>query len=158
MPKNIWYQNPKTLELETLFDLANARPSAYFHARMSLFEAAKKGHLDCVKIAAELCDANGFAPVLLETNKDWAEVLIEQPDHIHIFLGDTPYGGENVFYCVPSYFHGYWYFDPMGSRNNSSIRNKTFTPEICSLVSSCQISRIVRVKPFQSQKESHCSV
>ncbi|MEH7826955.1 hypothetical protein [Gemmobacter denitrificans] len=48
--------------------------------------------------------------------------------HLHILMEDHPAYGPRVFHAVPGYLRGWWFFDEVATRNNSSIRLRHFDP------------------------------
>ena len=122
-----WFASPTHLDLSTLSRLAHADPCAYFYCPEYLYKAAEAGELDCLNLAAEVCAQKGYRPVLLNDPREWVDDLLATEKHLHILVKDEPrQPAKNVFYCVPSYLNGYWYFDTQGVRNNSSTRDAVF--------------------------------
>ena len=122
-----WFTSPTHLDLSTLARLAHAEPCAYFYCPEYLYKAAEAGELDCLNLVAEACAQKGYRPVLLNDPREWVDDLLVTKQHLHILIKDEPrQPATNVFYCVPSYLNGYWYFDTKGVRNNSSTRDAIF--------------------------------
>jgi hypothetical protein len=122
-----WFTHPTHLDLSTLARLAHADPCAYFYCPEYLYKAAEAGELDCLNLVAEVCAQKGYRPVLLNDPREWVDDLLATEKHIHILIKDEPrQRANNIFYCVPSYLNGYWYFDRHGVRNNSSTRDAVF--------------------------------
>jgi hypothetical protein len=48
--------------------------------------------------------------------------------HLHVLMEDHPAFGPRVFHAVPSYLRGWWFFDELATRNNSSARLRPFDP------------------------------
>lgn len=69
-----------------------------------------------------------YAPVLEQGGEAIDEMARADLRHLHVVMHDAPRYAQNVFSAVPSYLHGYWYFDEVGTRNNSSIRLAQFRP------------------------------
>jgi hypothetical protein len=122
-----WFTSPTHLDLSTLARLAHADPCAYFYCPEYLYKSAEAGELDCLNLVAEVCAQKGYRPVLLNDPREWVDDLLATEQHLHILVKDEPrQPAKNVFYCVPSYLNGYWYFDTHGVRNNSSTRDAVF--------------------------------
>jgi hypothetical protein len=43
-------------------------------------------------------------------------------------MEDRPLYAPTAFHCVPSYLHGFWFFDEVATRNNSTARLARFDP------------------------------
>jgi hypothetical protein len=126
-----WFTSPTHLDLSTLARLAHADPCAYFYCPEYLYKAAEAGELDCLNIVADICAQKGYRPVLLNDPREWVDDLLATEKHLHILIKDEPrQPAKNVFYCVPSYLKGYWYFDRVGVRNNSSTRDAQFDANV----------------------------
>ncbi len=122
-----WFTSPTHLDLSTLAGLAHADPCAYFYCPEYLYKATEAGELDCLNLVAEVCAQKGYRPILLNDPRAWVDDLLATDRHLHILIKDEPRTpAKNVFYCVPSYLNGYWYFDTKGVRNNSSTRDAAF--------------------------------
>ena len=122
-----WFTHPTHLDLSTLARLAHSDPYVYFYCPEYLYKAAEAGELDCLNLVAEVCAQKGYRSVLLNDPREWVDDLLVTEKHIHILIKDEPrQRTNNIFYCVPSYLNGYWYFDHQGVRNNSSTRGAVF--------------------------------
>ena len=103
-------------------------PTLFLHARDRLAEALERGHFKLLHGLAAHAAGQGLAVELVEFSPEGQDRAIAQGGHTHVFLDDRPAYGPNAFHCVPSYLHGFWFFDEVGSRNNSLMRMHKFDP------------------------------
>jgi hypothetical protein len=103
--------------------------TVFFHAKDSLLLSANAGKLDFVNLVSDICRSAGYKVSILNSSGP-DEELRTDTRHIHILMNDRPCYGPNTFACVPSYLRGFWYFDELATRNNSSIRLKEFRPDL----------------------------
>ncbi|MGB0959061.1 MAG: hypothetical protein ACPGVK_02325 [Halocynthiibacter sp.] len=105
-------------------------PTVFFHTDRLSLSKMRQGKLDFICQLVTFFQANGYGieATKIQTNRV-EEVALSDHRHIHILVHDHPVVAENVFYAVPAYLNGFWYFDALGSRNNSSIKFAAFEPE-----------------------------
>lgn len=104
----------------------------FFHARDKLAATLARGGFRLLTALADHAIARGWGVELLPYQADTAEICLRQGGHLHVFLEDRPGYAANAFYAVPSYLRGYWYFDEIGTRNNSSHRLRRFDERLLS--------------------------
>ena len=114
------------LDQAAIADLPDRPPTVFVHAMPNLMPGAAAGKLDFVQLLTGLLAGCGFRPVLVAAGDLIDKAIAAHRGHLHIVLGDQPRYAPNVFSVVPAYLNGYWYFDELGSRNNSSIRLRRF--------------------------------
>ena len=102
--------------------------SLVFHARDKLAVSLQAGRFKLLTALAAHAAAQGWPVEVAELTAAGQDAAVACPRHLHIFMGDRPVYAPNVFHCVPGYLHGYWYFDEIGSRNNSLARLSRFDP------------------------------
>lgn len=125
----VWHNNISYSPSEALsFISANSKPTAYFYSLGGLLESAENDQLDFIKILKEIFNDIGYLSVLINGTQLDAP-LQAKPNDIHIWMIERPlstsFNGQ-IMYCFPSYLYGFWYFDPKGIRNNSSIHDLTY--------------------------------
>lgn len=107
----------------------NALPQTlFFHARDRLSEALQAGHFKLMNGLADHARFKGLDVEVVTFSAATQDLALEQGGHCHIFMDDRPAYGLNALHCVPSYLHGFWFFDEIGSRNNSLMRLHRFDP------------------------------
>lgn len=107
--------------------LAALAPSVFFHARPKLAESLVAGRFKLLGAFADYAARQGRGVEVLHTSEA-SRGLIDARQHLHVFMDDRPVFAPNCFHCVPAYLRGYWYFDELATRNNSSIRLLPFNP------------------------------
>lgn len=108
--------------------LLDRPPSLFFHARKKLAEGMLARRFALLAALADHAAGRGVMPEVL-IHSGASRALIERDDrHLHILMEDAPLFARNVFHAVPAYLRGYWYFDEVASRNNSSHRLRPFNP------------------------------
>ncbi len=100
----------------------------FFHARDKLAAALQNGHFRLMTGLAERAQAAGLGVELVTFSPRGQEAALADPRHLHIFMDDRPAYGPNIFHSVPSYLHGFWYFEEVGTRNNALMRLAKFDP------------------------------
>ena len=98
-----------------------------FHARGKLAESLHGGKFRLLGAFAAHAFAAGW-PVTILTYGPQSRPLVEAGGHLHVLMEDQPLYAANCVHAVPSYLRGYWYFDEVASRNNSSHRLRRFDP------------------------------
>lgn len=98
------------------------------HAREKLATSLMKGHFKLLTALGSHAAAKGWGTEVVAFTSEGQDTAIACPRHLHIFMDDRPVYAPNAFHCVPSYLHGYWYFDEIGSRNNAQTRLARFDP------------------------------
>lgn len=109
--------------------LAGLPPTLFFHARAKLAQALEKRHFKLLTAFADHARGQGWRVEVLDGAAGQHEVAAAYPQHLHVFMEDRPFYARNVFHCVPSYLRGYWFFDQIGTRNNSLARLALFDVE-----------------------------
>lgn len=103
-------------------------PTLFFHARDRLSEALQAGHFKLMNALSDHARFRGVDVEIITYSPTTQDMAIEHGGHSHIFMDDRPAYGRNAFHCVPSYLHGFWFFDEIGTRNNSLMRVNRFDP------------------------------
>lgn len=106
--------------------LADLPPTLFFHARAKLAQALEKRHFKLLSAFADHARARDWRVEVLDTAPGQHEVAAAFPQHLHVFMEDRPFYARNIFHCVPSYLRGFWFFDQIGTRNNSLQRLAPF--------------------------------
>ncbi|MES2436330.1 MAG: hypothetical protein V4586_21155 [Pseudomonadota bacterium] len=106
--------------------LADLPPTLFFHARAKLAQALEKRHFKLLTAFADHARAQGWRVEILDGIAGQHEVAAAFPQHLHVFMEDRGFYARNIFHCVPSYLRGYWFFDQIGTRNNSLQRLAPF--------------------------------
>lgn len=118
-------REPKWL---TTARLNAAAPTVFFHARDKLAQALLAGHFRLLGGLADHARLTGQAVEVITFDPAAQDRAMGQGGHTHIFMDDRPAYGPNAVHCVPSYLHGFWFFDELGTRNNSVMRLAKFDP------------------------------
>jgi hypothetical protein len=103
-------------------------PTLFFHARDRLSDALQAGHFKLMNGLADHAKFKGLDVEVVTFSPATQDLAIDHGGHCHIFMDDRPAYGRNAVHCVPSYLHGYWFFDEIGTRNNSLMRIQRFDP------------------------------
>lgn len=74
--------------------------------------------------------AGAHLPVAVVAYDADSHAAAADPTHVHILMEDRPLYAPTAFHCVPSYLHGFWFFDEVATRNNSSARLARFDPRV----------------------------
>ncbi len=103
-------------------------PTLFFHARDRLSEALQKGHFKLMNGLADHARFKGLDVEVVTFSAASQDTAIDHGGHYHVFMDDRPAYAANAVHCVPSYLHGFWFFDEIGTRNNSLMRLNRFDP------------------------------
>lgn len=103
-------------------------PTLFFHARDRLSEALQAGHFKLLNALADHAKFKGLDIEVVTFHPATQDTALDHGGHCHIFMDDRPAYGRNAVHCVPSYLHGFWFFDEIGTRNNSLMRLNRFDP------------------------------
>ena len=103
-------------------------PTLFFHARDRLSDALQASHFKLMNGLADHAKFKGLDIEVVTFSAATQDLALEHGGHCHIFMDDRPAYGRNAVHCVPSYLHGYWFFDEIGTRNNSLMRLHRFDP------------------------------
>ena len=99
----------------------------FFHARGKLADSLSAGKFKLLAAFAAHAAACGWGVRILNYAATSREMAMAG-GHLHVLMEDNPLYAPNCFHSVPSYLRGYWYFDEVASRNNSSHRLRKFDP------------------------------
>jgi len=102
--------------------------SVVFHARDKLAEGLGRGFFKLLDALAGHAQGLGWGVEVVEFSARGQDIAIACPRHLHVFMDDRPVYAPNAVHSVPGYLQGYWYFDEIGSRNNSAQRMRRFDP------------------------------
>ncbi len=114
---------PEWLTTARLDDLA---PTVFFHARDRMAKGLLLGHFRLLNGLADHAKGQGQLVEVVTFDPGAQDRALAQGGHSHIFMDDRPVYGPNAVHCVPSYLQGFWFFDEVGSRNNSLMRLAKF--------------------------------
>lgn len=103
-------------------------PTLFFHARDRLSKGLLAGHFALMNALADHARFKGLDTEVVTFKDSTQDLALEHGGHCHIFMDDRPAYGPNALHAVPSYLHGYWFFDEIGSRNNALTRLHRFDP------------------------------
>lgn len=106
--------------------LADLPPTLFFHARAKLALALEKRHFKLLTAFADHARAQGWRVEVVDSAVGQHEIAASHPQHLHVFMEDRGFYARNIFHCVPSYLRGFWFFDQIGTRNNSLQRLAPF--------------------------------
>lgn len=110
--------------------LASLPLALIFHARPKLATSLSEGRFKFLSALAAHARAQGLELHLTHFSREGQRLAMDDDLHFHILLDDMPGYALNCMYCVPSYFRGFWFFDEVGTRNNSTQRIERFRPEM----------------------------
>ncbi len=100
--------------------------SLIFHARGKLAASLVAGKFRLLGAFAAHAAGQGWQVEVVEYSDLSHPAATDGGGHLHILMEDRPLYGPGVFHAVPSYLRGYWYFDEVATRNNSSLRLANF--------------------------------
>ncbi len=106
------------------------KPCAVFYSQFGLLDAAHSQKLDFVTHLTSLFNAADIDCLLVNADNFDGPTEIRKNDYC-IWMVERPptiAHRPNQFHVFPAYLHGFWYCDPKGLRNNSSISDATFKP------------------------------
>lgn len=106
--------------------LEAAPPTLIFHAREKLAVTLARGGFRLLATLVAHAETSGWGVEIVPYSRETADLALAQGGHLHVFLEDRPAYAPNAFHAVPGYLRGYWYFDEIGTRNNSSHRLRRF--------------------------------
>lgn len=102
-------------------------PTMFIFGRPQALRSVVAGRLKLVELLARYALAAGVKVELVgepHPSPNFAHEMF----HLRLFLADRALFASNAFHSVPAYLRGYAYLEETGTRNNSSIRLKTFDP------------------------------
>ena len=101
----------------------------FIFGRPQALASVVAGRLKLVELVARYALAAGLDVELVgEPHADTR--FAQDSHHMRLYLADRAVYAPNTFHSVSAYLRGYAYFEETGTRNNSSIRLKTFDPSI----------------------------
>lgn len=103
-------------------------PTLFLHARDRLAASLQAGHFRLLTTLADHARFAGLDVEVVPFSPDLQDLAVRQGGHCHIFMDDRPVYGANALHCVPAYLYDFWFFDEIGSRNNSLMRLHRFDP------------------------------
>lgn len=101
-----------------------------FHARAKLANTLLQGGFRLLSSLADYAGNRGWGVEVVPFSPETQQIALENPAHLHVFMDDRPVYAPNAFYSVPTYLRGFWYFDEIGTRNNSTLRLRQFDPRL----------------------------
>jgi len=103
-------------------------PALVFHTKGPHAEKLLAGGFQLLGALAGHAAAKGWGVEAVEFTAASPRVAAADTRHLHVLMEDHPAYGPRVFHAVPSYLRGWWFFDELAARNNSSIRLRSFDP------------------------------
>ncbi|WP_146010281.1 hypothetical protein [Acidimangrovimonas sediminis] len=103
---------------------------ALVYSQDKLLEAACAGRLDFLSTLSGLLERNGYRLAPVDGLTAVAPVA-PRPGLLNIWMIErppVPATRPDLVHCFPGYLNGFWFFDPLGVRNNSSVRLRDFRP------------------------------
>ncbi|MFQ6551988.1 hypothetical protein AAD018_006535 [Aestuariibius insulae] len=85
--------------------------------------------MDGLNLLVSVLEERGYPVEWRDMSGDIERLAKSDRRHLHVVVDDAPLCGPNILYCGPSYLRGFWYVDPVGIRNSSSMQTKPFRPE-----------------------------
>lgn len=107
---------------------SGSRPSLVFHTKGPHAEKLLAGGFRLLGALAGHAAAHGWDVQAVEFTDASPTFAAADNRHIHVMMEDFPAFGPRVFHAVPGYLRGWWFFDELATRNNSSIRFQPFDP------------------------------
>ncbi len=122
--------------------LSRAGPHLVFHARDRMLAGLTANRFRLLSALA----ARAPLPVAVVAFDDASHAAAADPTHVHILMEDRPLYAPTAFHCVPAYLHGFWFFDEVASRNNSTARLARFDPRAVSAAFAADFTARLRQK------------
>lgn len=110
--------------------LAEMPDTVVFHARKKMLDNLVAGRFGLLGALAAHAVGQGWQIVGMPFKAATQDIALSNPRHLHVFLDDRPVYARNAMHVVPSYLHGFWFADEVGSRNNSLMRMESFDPAL----------------------------
>lgn len=110
--------------------LDSLRPSLIFHARPKLATSLSQGKFKLMNALAGAGRDAGLDLHLAHFSREVQRRVMADGRHYHVIMDDMPGYAHNTVFTVPSYLRGFWFFDEVGTRNNSTNRLVPFRPEL----------------------------
>jgi Capsule polysaccharide biosynthesis protein len=110
--------------------LADMPDTVVFHARKKMLDNLIAGRFQLLGAFAAHVVAKGWQVIGVPYKAATQDIALSNPRHLHVFMDDRPVYARNAVHIVPSYLHGFWFADELGSRNNSLMRMETFDPAL----------------------------
>lgn len=110
--------------------LASLPPALIFHARPKLANSLFEGKFKFLNALAAHAQGQGLQLHITHFSRETQRMVMMDEDHQHLIMDDMPGYSLNTMFCVPSYFRGFWFFDEVGTRNNSTQRISEFHPDM----------------------------
>lgn len=107
-------------------ELASLPPTLFFHARAKLALGMEQRRFKLLTALADHALAQGWQLRLQRIQAGAQEIAASVPQHLHVFMEDRGFYGQNIFHATPGYLRGFWFFDEIGNRNNSKQRLAQF--------------------------------
>ena len=121
------FSAPEDVSARRAETLLGGPDTLFFHARGKLADSLSAGKFKLLAAFAAHAAACGWGVRILNYAATSREMVMAG-GHLHVLMDDNPLYAPNCFHSVPSYLRGYWYFDEVASRNNSSHRLRKFDP------------------------------
>ena len=105
-------------------------PTLVFHTKGPHAERLLSGGFRLLDALADHAASRGWDVQAVEFTPDSPVLAAQDSGNLHILMEDHPAYGPRVFHAVPGYLRGWWFFDELATRNNSSIRFRDFDPRM----------------------------
>jgi len=99
----------------------------FIHARERMRARILARELDYYNRLEELAARHALPLHVVAARPSNRRAAADSP-HLHVFAGGPPLTGRHVLHVCPTYVHGFWYTDPIGTRRHSAIGAMTFDP------------------------------
>lgn len=113
---------------EWLKRASEAPPALVFHTKGPHAEKLLSGGFRLLGALSDHAAGQGWDVQAVEFTAVSPAFAAADTRHIHVLMEDHPAYGPRVFHAVPGYLRGWWFFDEVATRNNSSIRFHSFDP------------------------------
>lgn len=103
-------------------------PALLFHARDKLAQTLLRGGFKLLGALADHMRGLGWDVQVVDySDLSHQAAMLDGPD-LHILMEDRPLYAPRAIHSVPAYLRGFWFFDEVATRNNSSHRLRVFDP------------------------------
>jgi hypothetical protein len=128
-PRSVSVSLPQRLQPpDWLRRASEARPALVFHTKGPHGEKLLTGGFRLLGALASHAAGQGWDVQAVEFTPESPAFAVTDTRHIHVLMEDYPAFGPRVFHAVPGYLRGWWFFDELATRNNSTIRFQPFDP------------------------------
>ncbi|MEM9715192.1 MAG: hypothetical protein AAF826_01610, partial [Pseudomonadota bacterium] len=121
---------PRLSEDQAVERIKSGGKTVIFWVSRDLMRGLASGQGEFLNMAEHVTSHHGYAPSVFDLGEkdDVVSQFFNDPNVILFILRSVPnWRADNIIYTIPSYLYGFWYFDPKGARNCSSIRERRFS-------------------------------